>query len=313
MKRTVFKALAIILCVTFLCSTISMALSTPSANDLDNRVSLVSGDGKLLEFDMYTAPDGSIIMNYYYDGILKCSYNLTSHADEIIATKSSGESYSVCRAPVEGTQLSVHTAENTSNTTAVTNTTQNLGVIYYNTAGPYTTPHNVISITTVNAQMDTHRITSSAGEYAADVTAAIASGILAGLAGVLASPTVIVAAIAAAILSEMIASAGGDIVNEAITVALSDSYDCVTLTKRLTAKFYGWTINGTWSHNYSCGVKYVSYDGESFSEYYPFGEYHQYNWATTGFANLAWKDTAEQNSGYGFPGVLRIIENDPSN
>lgn len=321
------RAIAFGLSVSLLCSTTSMAAGN-AAEDMnaaeigtaatEERTTIISDDGNILEFKTYDAGNGTIIMDYYYNGALVNTYDLTGSKNTISVTCTDGENYTLDKAIDIAQESNINVVyedgkfvEVPAAAASVSSSSRNLGVFRYNETSSLSLPYNNISIATTNAKNTKHRVISPKDQEYADLLAQVSSEIISvALSGVSISGGV-ATMIAASLLESMIAAAGGKIIGDLVTVALSDSYDAVKLTFQVTAMFgYAGSVTKYKSY-YSGAAEYVAYDGENYSDSYYSG-YNQYSWNTTDFAIITWNDTAKKNLGISYPGLERIIVNDPA-
>lgn len=300
-----FIAAIIALTLTFSISVPALALNvTDQTNSAEIAVNsgvmtITGSDGNVLEFEIYELSPGVYRMDYYYNGEMDRSYVLSGNDSNVCATTAEGETYTVeSTVQTENATMALPAA-----TPYASSVWQSLGNFqYYGVSG---IPYPTIEVNTqiYNSSIATKRVTSAAGSLAADVTAAITTAIIAGVLGIVAAPATLAAAVAAALLSDMIATAGGSIVNGVISTAISDTYNIVTNYHYLAA--LAPQVNT--SHNYAFTSAYVSYNGQPYEHqgYDSTTGFTRENWSTTEFGKQAWEDTFG-TKGYSYPGVKRV-------
>ncbi len=260
-------------------------------------VAVSGNDGNIMKFKTYEDGAGAILMDYFYNGELICTYNLSVEPGVVHATNVTGEEYIV-----DSYILDIAPEEDISPQAL---NERNLGTIFFNPTSNLTNPSITIMEGTLNAKRSTKKISTPAGEFFADATA-FASSVFLGEAlskAVADIPMPPIQKITISLLIAMISDAGGEIVDGIITVALSKSYDIVILNKQLQA------YNDGYSHKYKFSVVYSEYAGMMYKEddYYSDYDIHPENWSSTRNATMMWADTYGQNGYVVCPGIKNIL------
>lgn len=290
------------LILTIVCPSVVYASGGNPAQE--NTTVIVDDSGKEMKFETVASDAEHYTINYFYDGNLVKCYTINSSSGSIMVQSENGNCYNIMAESEEPEIVSAPILRRSYG--------RNLGVFYYNNTNNLINPHINIMSDISNSRKSVHYVTTQAQAEFADCVAQISSTLINHALSTVSISGGVATMIAAKILTEMISAQGGKIINGLITMAISDSYDAVLTTYKITATLSANALAQSYSSYYTGTAEYVSYDGQTYSDVYYSGN-TPYNWNDTRFATQTWNDTAYRYLKYTYPGLARTIVNDPAN
>lgn len=285
------KLLSIILIAVILLSTMAptaQAASLPANKIVDTFVK-TDISGNEMNFDLVKNPDGDYTLNYYLNGVLTTTYDISAVSTTVVAHNVTGNTKNYT---LDASALSVQQIPAVRGP----DRWQHAGYIQYRYSERFDCdPIAVVLWKDTDAFSGTYVVNTYQNSVYSDWVAVITSVLIGAGMSLLAPAT-----LAAGILAGMIGYYGSEVINGLISIPFIEEYECSYVTYTMRAEVIGAGMN-TSSVDYEGGVEYRLNYVDAPAEYHCDG-WTPRTWACRAFAEEVWDDSVAWWPP--FPGVV---------